>query len=347
MMRFAAFLLVLIALIGGYGYATLRSFNHFETIERSFAGKCAPVAGIAGPEDLQIDAVTGRAFISSLDRRKEGARGAIHIFDVDDPLSDSAWRDRTGGVPADFQPLGLYFFRQGEIQRLFVVNQANNGVELFDVASDGALTHMETFTERRLTSPNDVVAVGPRAFYVTNDVRSGRDGMLASLHFIMRSASGAVFYMDGSVWRVALEGLHFANGVNISPDGLTLYVAETAANAINFYDRDADNGRLELLKSIKLAASPDNINVDEIGAVWIGALPKPLLVPRHGRNPGIAAPSEIIRISSVGGAPEVIYRDDGGEISASTSAARIGSTLLIGSLFEKKFLICNLSSEQG
>lgn len=339
--------LILLAVLLGAGAAAglrLREFNQFTPVEPVALARCQPVKGIAGPEDIEIDEDGGRAFISSLDRRSDaakGVRGAIHVFNVDDPLSASGWRDRTGGAPEAFRPYGLSYFEEGETRRLFVVNEAANAVELYEVAGNGDLNHLETFAERRLTSPNNVVAVGPRQFYVTNDVRPGRNAPIANLHFLMNIGSGEIFYVDGDVWRVAAEGLRFANGLALSKDGLTLYAAETAGNALKVYDRDPQTGILALSKTIALGASPDNINVDGAGAVWVGALPKPLAVPRLARDADATAPSEVLRIGP-DGAAHTVYRNDGGEHSAVTVAARVRNKLLIGALYEEKFLFCEL-----
>lgn len=340
-MRLAAVFVVLLVIAGTAVFTTLNDFNYFAEVKRSFDGRCAPVTGIAGPEDVEVDRMRRQAFISSLDRRAEGARGAIHLFDLDDPLRDGAWRDMTGGVPAAFRPLGLDYYEVGETRRLFVVNEANNAVELFDVGEDGGLIHLETFEERRLTSPNNVVAVGPRSFYVTNDVKPGRRSRVAPLHFLMRAGSGQLLFTDGETWRLAADHLRFANGVDLSPGGDRLYVAETAGRAVRIYQRDRETNLLTPAETIRLDVAPDNITVDEAGAVWIGAHPKPLATPRLRADPERQAPSEIIRLAPEGGT-QTVYRDDGAEISASTAAARLGGKLVIGALYEDKFLICDL-----
>ncbi len=335
------FLLAVLMVLAVMAGLRLNAFNQFETLEPVALASCAPVRGIAGPEDIEVDEAHGRAFISSLDRRTDGARGAIHVFDANDPLSQAGFRDRTSGVPAEFRPFGLNYYQDGEIRRLFVVNEAGPSVELYGVAENGDLTHLETFSERRLTSPNSVVAVGPRQFYVSNDVRPGRDARIADLHFLLRSGSGDIFFVDGDVWRLAAEGLRFANGLALSPDGATLYAAETAGNALKLYTRNVETGTLTPAKTIRLGASPDNINVDQAGTLWVGALPKPLLTPRLLRDVKATAPSEVIKVAP-DGSIETIYRNDGGEQSAATVAARVKNKLLIGALYEEKFLFCDL-----
>ena len=340
-MRILGFFAVLLFLIGAVVFGNLMSFNHFAQIDHEFEGQCTPVRGIVGPEDIQIDSGRSRAFISSLDRRADDERGAIHIFDLENPLNEGTWRDRTGGEPVAFEPFGMDFFDNGEVQRLFVVNQAVNGIELFDVAEDGALTHLETFNERRLTSPNSVVAVGPRSFYVTNDVRPGRSSRMGEFHFLARTASGQVFFTDGTVWRVAAEGLRFANGIDLSLDGRRLYVAETAGRSVKLFDRNLDTNLLTSAGEIKLDSSPDNLTVDEHGTVWVAALPKPLTAPIHRNNPASLSPSQVIQIGA-DDQPQTVYLDDGKELSASTAAAYAGQRLLIGGLYDDRFLICGL-----
>jgi len=337
---------LIIAVFAAAVSAMLNSFNHFGSVESRFAGICTPVAGIPGPEDIQIDASRRRAFISSLDRRAApDQRGAIYAVSIDNPLASSSWRDRTMGAPAAFRPLGISYYQDGEVQRLFVINEATNSVELYDVQENGDLAHAETLTERRLTSPNNIVAVGPRSFYLSNDVERGRDTAFGQLHFLGRVGSGKIMYYSGQAWLLAAEGLRFANGLALSPDGRRLYAAETAGQPLLLFDRAPETGVLTLAQTAPLGAAPDNLTIGDDGAVWIGALPKPLAVPAHGRDPGTPAPSLVLRYeegaSPLAGLVE-IYRNAGDEISASTVAAVLGRKLLIGSLWEDKFLLCDM-----
>ncbi len=340
-MRFWLFLVVLVLFGVGAIALNLHSFNHFAEVKPAPLAACTPVTGIPGPEDIQIDDARRRAFISSLDRRTTGARGAIHVFSIDDPLDSAGFRDRTLGAPEAFRPLGIDYYEDGEVRRLFVVNEAVPAIEVYDVQDNGDLVHLETFAERRLTSPNNVAAVGPRSFYVTNDVRPGRDSRAAGLHFLLRHGLGDVYFVDGAVWRHVVKDLRFANGIALSPDGAKVYVAETSGNAVRVYDRDVRSGALCLAETVKLNAAPDNINVDDDGAVWIGALPKPLATPTLAKNEAATAPSEVVRIGADGEA-ETVYRDRGEQLSASTVAARGRDKLLIGALYEQKFLLCDL-----
>ena len=339
-------LTLLLMVVGGSIVFTLFKFNHFAVIEDRFDGVCLPVSGVAGPEDIEIASALGRAYVSSLDRRAgEAARGAIYSIVVGDPLDSDNWRDRTGGAPEKFRPLGLSYFEDGDTRRLFVVNEAAKSIEIFDVRPHGDLVHLESIVERRFTSLNDVAAVGPRSFYVTNDVNAGRNSPLGRFQFLSRSPTGAVFYFDGVTTRVAAENLRFANGVALNQRGTRLYVAESSGQALRIYDRDLRSGALTLAHIRQLPAAPDNLTVAWDGAVWIGALPKPLALPVVERNENILAPSLVIRYADGvgdGGSVTEVYSDNGGGISTSTVAAVAGGKLLIGALYDHKYLICDL-----
>ena len=350
MARIAFFLVVFVFFLG-FGLLRLNAFNHFDKIEERFAGSCVPVTGVAGPEDLQIDPALRRAFVSSLDRRAlrrgDEIRGAILSVNLDDPLDMSGWRDRTKGVPKAFEPVGLHYYIGEGVRRLFVVNAATNSVELYDVTGVGDLVHLQTFTERRLTSPNDVVAVGPRAFYVTNDLEPGREKFLGRLHFLGQVGSGQVLFFNGTAWRVASDGLRFANGINVNISGDRLYVAETAGAALKIYDRDKKNGVLRLDKTVSLDFAPDNINVDSAGALWIGGMQKPLAFLAHSRDPDNKAPSAIVRFMDQPGAdapPDIIFSDRGKRISAASAAAHLDNKLIVGAVLDERYLLCDMAS---
>ena len=341
---------VMLVAAGAVGFNVLQYFNAFDRIENDFDGLCEPVVGLVGPEDLQIAPDGDTVFISSHDRRAHFAgretRGGIYTLSLSNPLG-AAWRDRSSGAPEDFLPHGIHYYEAEGVRRLFAVNMATNAVEIFDVGEGEALTHLESVTTPALTSPNDVFAVGPRTFYVTNDVAVGRDTDAGTLHALFRKPSGSVHYFDDGSWREVADGLRFANGVVASRDGAALYVAEATGFGVSVFARRA-NGALDFERFIDLNTSADNLNLDADGDIWIGAHPKPLDLLGHERDLSNPSPSEVVRLR-VGASPaedeiEIVFLDRGRTISGSTSAARSGDTLLIGALYEEKFLLCKLGA---
>jgi sugar lactone lactonase YvrE len=76
--------------------------------------------------------------------------------------------------------------------------------------------------------------------------------------------------LDGSVHRVA-EGLKIPNGIVMSADGATLYVAETMANRLLAFDV-SNNGSLSgrRVHAELGARNPDGLAIDRLGRIWVG-----------------------------------------------------------------------------
>jgi sugar lactone lactonase YvrE len=78
---------------------------------------------------------------------------------------------------------------------------------------------------------------------------------------------------DGSVRRVA-DGVHFPNGMAVTPDGATLIVAESYGNRLTAFDIAADGGLANRRGWADLGDGvPDGICLDAEGAVWYGDVP--------------------------------------------------------------------------
>ena len=330
-------------LVGAWFVLSYRTFQQVEAVVMPRA--CLPVIGLPGTEDMALDPKSGRVFISSLDRRRQArgdeTRGRIALFDPADPLSTS-WRDRTNGVPRDFSPIGISFYQSAGIRRLFVVNDTPASVLLYNVSVAGDLTFLREFKDQRLSSPNSVVAVGPSSFYVTNDVSGGHAALLGKLQFFLKLKTGAIYFFDGKSWSVEATGLGFANGIEKSPDGSKIYVAETSAARISSFARDLVTGHLELIGRQKLDTFPDNLSVTQDGSLLYAAHPRPLLLPATLTDRQAQAPSEFGRVPAIGtGGPSRLWVNDGSDLSGSTVALEVGSKLLIGALYEDKFLLCD------
>ena len=64
---------------------------------------------------------------------------------------------------------------------------------------------------------NDIVAVGPESFYVTNWMYFENKILARLENFLQLHWSSLLFYDSGEVTTVA-DGFLMANGVNVSPD---------------------------------------------------------------------------------------------------------------------------------
>jgi sugar lactone lactonase YvrE len=71
--------------------------------------------------------------------------------------------------------------------------------------------------------------------------------------------------------RVVADGLHFPNGMVVTPDGKTLIVGETMGHRLTAYDIQADGSLAHRRVYAQLPGdvSPDGIALDAEGAVWL------------------------------------------------------------------------------
>lgn len=332
----------------GWVVYLLWSAGHFKTIEPHFAGSCQAVTGVTGAEDITIHPRTGMAYISACDRRAlkagQNGRGGIFAYDLTDPQPIPV--KLTSGPGPDFQPHGisLYIDADGR-DALFVINHSGgtHKVEIYDLKPDG-LVHRRTVKAPALVSPNDIVGVGREHFYATNDHRF-TSGLLKIAEDYLKLPLANVVFFNGRDFTVAAAGIGYANGINISPDGRKLYVAGTTRMTLEIFDRDLKSGELTLAASIPFDTGLDNIEIDAAGALWIGAHPQLLKFVAHSKDAANLSPSQILRVTlNPQGESRIdeIYLTKGESLSGASVGAVHQDRMLIGSVFEPRFLDCRL-----
>ena len=344
-----------------YGARTLAWLNAFRTITPHFAGTCVKVPGVIGAEDIYIDAAANVAYLSATDRHARGTGAA------DAAMPDGIYRLPLGAVPEgadtpqhlpvhgleDFHPHGidLHHLADGGL-RLFVVNhnQSGHSVEILRVENDH-LVHLETVRDALIFTPNDVVALGPRAFYVTNDRAKPRVPGARQLYrdIVLRNSPTTVVLWDGEAASVAATDVKGANGIARSAGGEEIYVSGSLGDELLVFERDGSD-RLSLRESVPLGSSPDNVSVAADGSLLIAAHPSlfRILIART-ETPWGLMPSQVISLSpSARGEDRVeeIYMNRGEEISNVTVAAPYGPNMfLMGTAYEEGVFVCtrNLS----
>jgi arylesterase/paraoxonase len=259
----------------------------------------------------------------------------------EDALLDKPAHLRTHGLSLYIDPAGK--------RSLFVINHPlNRGsqpelVEVFDEVGPGQFRHRETFASPLFNSPNDLAAVGPRQFYVAND-KVLKGGLAAGLQQLGIGGS-PLTYFDGTEARVVADDIASGGGMNVSADGSTLYVAETAGQRLRVFARNAEDGSVSETGRISLPTSPDNIDVAADGSLTVAGHANTVKLIQHFIN-GSPAPTQVLRVvPDQGGAASVdeIYLNAGDEISAGSVGVTYGNKLLIGSITDRQILVC----EQG
>lgn len=329
----------------------LRRQGQFRTIHPHFGGTCKTIAMEGSAADVRIDHGTLFAYLSYLDRRAvlngDSVNGTVMLIDLrsDEPRLRAALTVE----PPDFRPQGmsLYTPRHGT-RKLFVVSRPASGprrVEIFEQTSSGAFAPIKTVTHPLMTSPNAILGVGARQFYVAND--SG--ATTAYEHFkeaTLRRPLANLLYFDGQAMRAVAAGLHTPTGLAASYDYRTIYASDTLGDRLQVYARNLLTGGLRRTETISLDSAPDKITSDENGILWVAAHPKLLALMRAFRDPASRAPTQVFRVApdaqDPGGRPIEIYMNAGEQISAGSVAAVHGDRMLIGSAVEPKLLDCKL-----
>lgn len=336
-------LILVVAAVARLAWVMVPVSGAFASLEETLVDQCTRVEVAPGTEDVTIDPQTRIAFVSAAERRDPSLpAGGIYALSLDgslDPVLVS------GDAPDDFRPHGISLWSDGaDTKRLFVINHPKAGghvVEIFDVGAGGALTHVKGVSFDEMHSPNDLVAVSAEAFYASND-RGFMDGLMAQFETYFALPFSSAVYWDGENGSMAVSGLAFANGINVSADGETVYIAEFLRHQVGVYDRDVATGALTQTRVLPVGTGADNIEIAEDGALWIGAHPKAFDFLAHAGDPTAIAPSQVIRVDPDNGDVDQILIDLSGKLSGSSVGAVDGKTLVVGAVFEPAVLVCPL-----
>ena len=309
------------------------------------------IVGMHGPEDLTIDRERGYLYVSSDNRRArlegKAAQGAIYRVAL---RADSLIPvNITPTLSFEFNPHGISLYKaELGITRLFVINHRSSGhfVEIFDVKPNG-LVHLESITASGMYSPNDLVAVGLRSFYVTND-HGPEEGFARLKGDLLRQGKASVGYFDGQNFRIVAKNLNYANGIQVSSDGSWIFVAETTGKTIRAYARSFVSGQLEEKFAYNLNTGLDNIEWTGDGRMLVAAHPNMLAFMRHASNPKKTSPSQVLslRFDPQQGFFDIqeLLKVSGKTFSGSSTAAYYEGRYFVGNVFEPEVWV--ISAEE-
>ena len=325
----------------------------FTSVPKIAPNICQPIARLQGPEDLEIDAAHDAVIVSSTNRRAPkdapDARDGLYVLKLSDP--GTAPVKLTDGVPKDFHPHGISLYRapNGD-ETLMAINHHPNGthsVEIFGLGYENGAARLQphaSIAGGLLVSPNDLFAVGPDRFYVTNDhvTKPGSFGRFAEDYLIWPHAD--LLYFNGTNFRISVQRMAFPNGVYVTPDGGHLYVALTSERRIVAFSREPFFGSLKEIGALSIPARLDNISADAEGRLIVAGRPSLLADNAFRRDAAKPSPSEVFRVTlDKDGVPtgyETIFADEGRLIGGASVAAMAGKRFLIGSALDDKILEC-------
>lgn len=128
---------------------------------------------------------------------------------------------------------------------------------------NGALTTLfERFEGSRLNAPNDLVFRSDGRWYFTDPGYGAENSMELD--------SRAVYLVDDGtptqVWRGTLS--QRPNGIMLSPDESTLYLADTADDVVRAFDVES-SGALSAERVFESVPDPDGMTADEAGNLYV------------------------------------------------------------------------------
>jgi arylesterase / paraoxonase len=314
---------------------------------------CRVVPSAAGAEDITIDGSKDLAFFAADERRQYIKRGVNvdqngTLWSLDLANNDSTPLQIQTDFKGIFHPHGIALFTDSESRNfIYVVNHVNtteHEINVFELISPTQASFVTTHSFPELTSPNDLYVVDHHTFYVTNDHKSPRHSMGEKLEDLLRLPESNVVFFNGASAQIVIEDLYMANGITLNADNSKLYVAESTANQIREFQMN-EQSRWTPTKTLPLSFMPDNLEWDDAGNLLTAGHPKAIDFMLHTFDEEQLAPSIASRINVQTGEVETLFQDIGDDLSASSVAAIHENQMLIGSVFEPKFLRCNLIAE--
>ncbi|XP_068790995.1 serum paraoxonase/arylesterase 2 [Struthio camelus] len=343
---------IAVALAGERLLALRKRLNASREVDPVELPNCQLIKGIErGSEDIDI-LPNGLAFISSglkypgMHSFVPDKPGEIFLMDLNEENPRAVeLRISRGFDLASFSPHGMStYVDEDDSVYLFVVNHPHqkSTVEVFKFSEDdNSLVHLKTVRHDLLSSVNDIVAVGPDSFYATND-HYFFDFILIFLEmFLGLTWSNVVYYSPQEVKEVA-AGFYSANGINMSPNGKYIYVADIFDHNVHVMEKHA-NWNLTHVKTLQLDTLLDNLSIDpHTGDIWTGCHPNGMKLIYY--SPENLPASEVLRIQNIlSEKPTVtrVYADNGSVLQGSSVAAVYEGKLLIGTVFHRA-LYCKL-----
>ena len=92
--------------------------------------------------------------------------------------------------------------------------------------------------------------------------------------------------------------------------------------------------------AVDLGSLPDNIDVAADGALWVTAHANATALVQQFADPKKVAPTQVFRIPAGSMKATQVFYNKGDMLSAGSVAATLGDKMLLGSITDKKVMLC-------
>ena len=334
----------LFLVIISYVFYIFYSTGYFRKVENQFAGTIEKKVELPGVEDMQISYGDDFILLSSDDRAttRDGNTEQGHLYYID--LKNTMFEpiQLTTDLKIPFFPHGISMVRTADhVYRVYAINHVDSkhSIEVFDLHNN-SLTHIRSLKDASMISPNDIVALDKDRFYFTND-HGFTEGLAKLGEEYLGWAASNVVYFNGNGYREVAEDIAYANGINLDPERNLLFVASPRDFLVKVFEVKK-SGDLDFIEDVACGTGVDNIELTPDGKLWIGCHPSLLAFAAYAKGRKPISPSEIITIDyrkKGDYRKEIVYLDDGRNMSASTVAAVYKDFIFVGNVMDDHFLI--------
>jgi gluconolactonase len=157
------------------------------------------------------------------------------------------------------------------------------------------------YNGQELNTPDDITSRSDGVLYVTDPTFGSGSQGFPSVTLPLSSAQGVYRLTTDGVLHLEDSTTSGPNGVNLSPDEKTLYVAYTLGNTVAKFDVSAD-GSLHNKQTFASASLADSMCVDAGGNVYVGTMGGLAVFDSTGKALGtISAGGQIVTNCAFGG----------------------------------------------
>lgn len=228
------------------------------------------------------DPKTGKLYFTAF------AEKNTQILRLDEPNKVTVWLDNTEGVN------GMYLANDG---RLLGAQAFGHRVLSFGIGENGPSDTKTLLDDKSLHQPNDVAQAPNGDVYFTDpDFAKGE----TSAVYVITAKEGAL--------KKVIQDMYVTNGLKVSNDGRTLYVADDRPKNWRAYSIQPDGtvgpGKIFFDPPVPMEKriDPDGMSIDEHGRLYLSGSGGVWVVDKFGESLGLIAIPEFCSNVTFGGA---------------------------------------------